>query len=627
MRFPLKRLLPLLLAGALLAGALALPAAAEAKPAPKASNPNGCRPGHTCKYSPVIIVPGIGQSNSVLYVDGEPTGLRGSTVIPDLDAIEPMDYVKVVFSLLASLVLQSDIFLTKNLYDVACKLFWPQKVGLDGKPVEDLRTEEIGCVADMDAGQKHTALDVNVPAYGVIDTAGEDHLFFFAFNLAGDVWDNIDELEKYIDYVRKRTGHDKVCLADVSLGGTLFTGYLEKYGWKKLDQVINVVGTMDGTPLMADLFTFTTKQDDTFWYRDWLPTMIQRDIHIADGYDRAIGYLIGLAFRLLPYKVISGMFRSVWQGALDTMILNGTQFWAMIPKDRYPQARKMWLEGNPDRAKVMKLTDAYYQAQLNLEKNVKAAVKDGVHINNISGSGLTFGEGEYTFFQPAATQVNSDGIVWVAGATMGATCALPGQKLPASYKPKVKGYLSPDGSIDCSTCVLPDNAWVFLDQPHEVGRNDAVLNLVTALYRNPGMTVKSDPKNYPQYNPSMNTNDLRRGCISDAEKLLADAKAGSIEVSAADQAALKAAIKEGKAVRALTVGDPARANAATEKINALLTKYGRRGLPYEQTKEQKALEDLLASMSQYSLYWYGGRGFEYSRGPSLIGFWKRVLAS
>jgi hypothetical protein len=283
----------------------------------------------------------------------------------------------------------------------------------------------------------------------------------------------------------------------------------------------------------------------------------------------------------------------------------------------------MWLEGNPERAKAMELTDKYHQAQLNLEKNVKAAVKAGVHISNISGAGLSFGEGEYTFFQPVATEANGDGIVWTAGATMGATCALPGQKLPAGYKPKAPGYISPDGSIDCSTCVLPDNTWVFTNQPHEVGRNDAVLNLVTALYVNPGMTIKTDPKNFPQYNPSMNTNELRRGRIDEAKKLVADAKAGEIEVSAEDIKSLEAAIIEGEAVRKLTVGDPARADAVTKTIIDMLVKYGRRGLPYEQTKMQVWLEKLLASIAHYTLYLYGGRGFEYSR-PGLIGFFKRL---
>ena len=623
MRFTLKRLLPLLLATTMLAGALILPAAAaEAKPAAY-KNPFGCTPAKPCKHSPAIIVPGIGQSDTRLYVDGEPTDLRGSTVFPDMGALEIMDLVKIVFALTASFLLQRDILLTKTLYGVVGKMFWPQAVGLDGKPVQDLRSVPIGCVADMDDGQKHNALDVHVPAYGVIDAAGEDHLFYFSFNLVDDVWANIDELEKYIDYVRERTGHDKVTLANVSLGGTLFTGYLEKYGYKKLDQVVNVVGTQDGTPMFADLMAMQTKQDDKFWYRDWLPVVMEEDIGIADGWDRTIGYIVGLAFRLLPQKVMSGVFKAAWGGAMDAFMLNCSQFWAMIPKDRYPELRKMWLENNPERAQIMKLTDAYYQAQLNLEKNVKAAVKAGVHINNISGAGLTFGEGEYTFFQPVAHEANGDGIVWTAGATMGATCALPGQKLPAGYKPRAEGYISPDGSIDCSTAVLPDNTWVFTNQPHEVGRNDAVLNLVTALYTNPGMNTKTDPENYPQYNPSMNTNDLRRGRIDDAKRLVADAKAGEIEVSAEDLKILEAAIIEGEAVRKLTVGDPARADAVTKTIIDMLVKYGRRGLPYEQTQMQKIVENLVASWNHYVLYWNGGRGFENSR-KGLIGFIKRV---
>jgi len=136
--------------------------------------------------------------------------------------------------------------------------------------------------------------------------------------------------------------------------------------------------------------------------------------------------------------------------------------------------------------------------------------------------------------------------------------------------PKKKGYLSPDGSIDCSTALLPDNTWVFLNQPHEVGRNDALINLMTALFANPGMNVKTNPKKYPQYNYAMDTECLRRGNIRDAQALLADR---TKNVSAADKKALEAAIKEANAVRALTVGDAKRADAAQAALGELLVKY------------------------------------------------------
>jgi len=206
-------------------------------------------------------------------------------------------------------------------------------------------------------------------------------------------------------------------------------------------------------------------------------------------------------------------------------------------------------------------------------------------------------------------------------ASYGATCAAPGKKLPADYRPKQAGYLSPDGSIDCSTAVLPDTTWIFLDQHHEVGRNDAVLNLTSALVKTPGMTVKTDPGKYPQFNPGMHTNDLRRGLIRDANALLDDP---NTELSPAQRKAIEAAIKEGEAVRKLTTGDPARARATTENLRSLLIEHGRRQPPAELTQAQKYVRAMAMAMAQMSLDFYGKNG--YSEGGSLIRYWRNVRA-
>ena len=618
----LKKTIALLLSLALILGLLALPAAAA--PTAKAYvNPNNCTTAKPCKYSPVIILPGINQSNTVLYKDGESTGLGGGTVFPDVDAILNFaDLAQLIVTLMTSLLFQRDIFFTQTAYKLTQKLFEPQRVDLNGNHVNDLRTEVIGRVLDMDEGQRNRALVSFVPAQGVLDLVGEDHMFFFAFNLVGEIWDNVDKLEEYIDYVCKTTGHKKVTLCNLSLGGTLLTGYLEQYGHKKLDQVVNIVSAGGGTSLFADLMAMDVNQDPSFLYRDWFPNMFEKDLKVAAGWDNALGYGVNLLSRVFPHDLYAATFRSIWTGALDTVMINCSQFWALIPAERYPALADRWL-GDEAHKTVRGYTDKYYQAQLNLGKNMQAAQKDGVHINSIAGAGLSFGDVEYTFFTPVVSRgkITSDGIVDTALAGYGATCAAPGQKLPADYKPQKAGYMSPDGSIDCSTAYLPDNTWIFLGQHHEAGRNDAVLNLASALIENPGMNVKTDPENYPQFNPAMHTNSLRRYLINDAKGVLADE---NYNLSAAERKALEAAIKEGEAVRKLTVGDPDRAKAATDTLQALLESCGRYQPKQGKTDLQRYVELFAFILTQMAVDYYGNNG--YFEGGSLIGYWKNVAA-
>ncbi|MDR1734508.1 MAG: hypothetical protein LBR73_06490 [Oscillospiraceae bacterium] len=553
-------------------------------------NPNGCTQDNPCRYSPTIIVPGINQSVTYLYENGERTNLGSGIIFPDGD----QNYLPVIGSLLASILTRFDICLSSNIYKLLCAMLEPQRVDSTGHFVNDLRTDPIPRVSEMNDSQRHLNLNVNVPAHVLMEEIGEDHLYFYSFNLVDDIWNNVDGLEAFIDKVRAETGHDKVNLINVSLGGTVFTGYIEKYGHAKLDQVVNVVSCVDGSNMFADLIDHKAIQDEEFTRHVWLPEIVEHDIKIATGWDRTIGYALNVVLRILPKRLLYKSVSAAWQAILDTVILNCSQFLALIPRDRYDEIADKYLSGE-EHAAVRDMTDRFHEAQMNLYSNIQAAVAAGVKVNNISGSNLYYGEGEYTFFRIAQSRLNSDGIIDLIGATMGATGAAPGETLPADYEPQAEGYLSPDGKIDASTALLPDNTWVFLDQPHEVGRNDAVLNLAAALLTNKIENIHSDPENYPQFNYFMLTNDLRRSRIAAAETLLADYPP---ELTAADREELLAAIAEGKAVRALTVGDAERAAAATQVLSDLLEKYGRFTPKAAQTDFQKAVEWLAEWISR-----------------------------
>ena len=595
------KILSLLLCLALVAG-LVLPAAA-APPAPY-RNHNNCTPGNPCDHSPIIILPGINQSQTFLYVDGQRTNIGGGTVFPDMSAISPRTIASLAGSLPLTLALQRDMGFHRSLYNFTAEIFQPQRIGLDGRPVNDLRTEIIGRVNDMDDAQRHFAINVSVPAHSVIDIVGEDHVFFYAFNLVGCIWKNASGLAEYIDYVREKTGHDRVSLVNVSLGGTVFAAYIEAYGHDKLDQVVNVVSSINGTSMFADLFAMDVDQDPAFLYHHWLPVLME-EISVAQGWDASIGHAVSLLARTLPNDVFHGIFRYAWTAILDTVMINCTQFWAMIPAARYPELAERYLSG-PEHAVIRERTDRFHQAQLNLNDNVLAAHRAGVRINNVAAGGLYFGELDYGYFQAVNTRgdINSDGIIDLYLASMGATAAPPSQRLPAGHVPRRPGYLSPCGSIDASTAVLPDNTWIFLNQHHEVGRNDAVLNLVAAFFENPGMNIHTDPARFPQFNPGMNTNDLRRWSLNYAQQLV-----DSGEMNAQNEAALRAAIREGNAVRALTVGDAARAQAVTAEINDMLIYYGVRGEPFQQSRLQESVEIALRSLSFATLNLYGNQGY------------------
>ena len=86
--------------------------------------------------------------------------------------------------------------------------------------------------------------------------------------------------------------------------------------------------------------------------------------------------------------------------------------------------------------------------------------------------------------------MNGDGVINIESTALGATAALPGEKLSEG------GRLSPDGEVDASTGVLPDNTWYFYNMHHEDAANNApVINLAVAMmYSHEVENVKSKPE-------------------------------------------------------------------------------------------------------------------------------------
>ncbi|MBR4727418.1 MAG: hypothetical protein IK080_05950, partial [Clostridia bacterium] len=368
---------------------------------------------------------------------------------------------------------------------------------------------------------------------------------------------------------------------------------------------------------IADMMERKWNLSDEYFYHEFVA-----NIFLDEKGDASLGYLINSLLHILPRKGVDAILTGAWSGVLDTLVLNCPQFWAMLPSARYEALAARYLDDQP----VLKAkTDRFQQARLNLKQNILDAVADGVRVNSIAGANLDFGAQMYSYFGivESAKKVNSDGIINLASTTLGATGAVGGSMFPPGYSQRYTNpdypdysYISPDWKVDASTSILPDNTWIFLDQHHEVGNNDYVLNLAKALILGEVADVHSDPVNHPQFNFSCNTKALRRWRVPDAEALLAEQ---GDTMPAEDRAALEAAIAEGKAVLAGTVADQAAVDAAEEKLETLLIKYGKMEPEKERSKASLATESALGRFSLFLVKTLGG-GSLVDRIKQLLGF-------
>lgn len=595
-----KRAISLILCLAMLAGATAVTCyAAEDK----------CNCGHC----PLIVLPGINHSPTYLYDENDKPvmdskgekQIGGTLLILNTDDLLKKILPKALFSLLATIATQHNILLDKVAYEAAATAFSIQKCNDEGNYVNNLKTQRWNYPLSQMTEDEVNWVYRMVPMQRIVDIIGADHTYFYTFNLVGDPMQSAKELDEYIDMVKKQTGHDKVDLLPVSLGGTILTAYLDAYGHKDINSIVGVVACLNGTDIVADMMARDFNISDEYLHHEYIPTILKE----SNGRG-TLGYLINCILHILPQAGFNALLTGAMSGLLDTMVLNCPQMWAMIPSYRYDALASRYLSAKP----VLKAkTDRFQQARLNLKQNILDAVADGVKVNFISGSGLAFGEEMYTFFSimSSSGKVNSDGIINLSSTALGTTGTVGGATIAkqAHDNPDYPGYsyLSPDGTIDISTAVLPDNTWVFLKQYHEVGNNDVVLNLAKALLLGEIENVHSNPAKYPQYNYFCNTKTLRRWRINDGKEALK-----KTDLSEEDRAEIVAAIAQAEAVLEMTVADQTAVEAAQARLDTILYKVGQLTPPKEESKLAPGLEKFFESMS-WMLYKTLGGGSVYDK--------------
>ncbi len=601
MKKALKRVIAFMLCAAMLAsmGAAGVSAATE----------TDCR--GKCKHSPIIVLPGINHSPTYLYDENdEPVLYNGNHVgstllILNESALTTEAIAKAIVRVVASIVLQANLGVDKVAYELVSDIFKYQRCDDKGNHVENLKTKRWNYSLEHMSEEDLDWTYRMVPMKSLVDEIGEDHVYFFTFNLVGDPMDSADELKDYIEMVKEQTGHDKVSLLPVSLGGTILTAYLEKYGHDGIDQIVNAVACLDGTDIVADFYAREWRLEDEYLYHQFFA-----NIMIESEGKPTLGYLINSLLHIVPRSAINALLTGAMSAILDTLMLNCPQFWAMLPSYRYEALAKRYLSDKPE---LKARADSFQKARLNLKQNILDAVADGVRVNSIAGANLDLGEEMYTYFNivASAEKVNSDGIVNLSSTTLGATGA-PGKKTldDVDYKKNTycsnpeHNHVSPDNMVDTSTAVLPENTWVFLNQHHEVGYNDVVLNLAKAIFLGEVKDVNDKPDIYPQYNGTCYTQGIRRWKLPDAKRV------DQSTLSEEEKAMLNAAIAEGEAVLKMTLADKERAEKAEAQLIAALHQVGAPGYENIETAKESPLDSVWQSityaMSKGSLALFGG---------------------
>ncbi len=484
-----------------------------------------------------IILPGIGQSDST-YVKEDGSEVSGGLLLLDTDGLVNTILKKLAWPLLSSIFTQRvNSGLGDAVYEVVSDLFYIQASDKQGNAKENLvLTRYLYPLADYNEDDKgwfyrmfpmEPVVEAMNEVYGAQDADynAEDYIYLSTFQLISDPYESAKELKDFITMVKEQTGCEKVNLVPISLGGTIMTAYLqlvqEEYegDFSDINKIINIVACLNGTDLFSDFFAREWNLSDEFLYDEYIDLIVE-----ANGMDAYMGSLIKIALKIIPKKALYAILTGAMDALLDNMLVNCPQFWAMVTKERYEGLADRYLVG-ADYAVLRAKTDWFQNARVNLVDNLNY-LKDEYDVTtySVAAYGLQFTDGEYNFFGivGSSATTNSDGIINIDSASLGATYTVPGDTLEATET----SVLSPDGELDISTCAFPETTWFFKNQHHEVGRNDVILKLLGQIITEQ-ITSVNDPaaiESFPQFNYGRVTRNLtREGRLMDqAEEVLAN---------------------------------------------------------------------------------------------------------
>lgn len=500
MKMKVKKLLSIILSACILICACAVPSIVSAEETHTHEWSSECKTdcGGECGVSPVIIVHGIMQSqvyvqdkegNDIMTSDGFPI-VEGMDMAFMFDTVALGNAFKeAIGEILLSIATGNKDGLLDTVLEILDESFSSHYFNPDGTRTNGVAVDEYWysleeCMTKPDKSYgyaKGYGKDENgntlpttkyktefdfikrqVDITGFCEDYGYDHAYYYAYSSFGDTLEAAANLNEYIDMVKAQTGHDKVSLVFISLGGTIGNAFLSEYcDPTEIDRVVFAAAAVDGSYLLGDLMAGNSVLDDgNAIYNDLIPNLIAI---LAEEYE-ALAYLGNSVARAIPQQLFSDFLTEALERAINEvlgkLIHNCPSMWALVPSEMYPELSKE-LISDKEHELLKAKTDKYYEIQKNAAKTVKEMTEKGVDIFVICGYDLEL-LGLVKHYQ-----LSSDNVIQAESTSIGATFADAGAALPEDYKPAIdKTYISPDGAVDAGTCALPDRTWFIKGQSH-----------------------------------------------------------------------------------------------------------------------------------------------------------------
>ena len=313
-----------------------------------------------------------------------------------------------------------------------------------------------------------------------------------------------DQLNNYIEAVKRVTGKNKVAIVGRCLGANIVYAYLYKYQESRNFSGVSSVVIYDSSLLGVDVLDICMSGSVSI-NSDALALFLQDTDRYSDLSESVVS-----ALKLLQTStgvtISSGVAQNFYehikyslvQRFLKNTYATAPGFWSMV-NEHFEAAKSYIFSENGDAQKYRVLISKINAFHTNVQERADVITsnmkKNGVHVAIVCKYGFL----AYPLYEDAMQL--SDNTTSLRLQSMGATCSQVNGTLGDKYisgreSAGKKAYISPDRQVDASTGILPDTTWYIKNQDHNLF--PACVEPLLLKICNERITVKSD-EDYPQF--------------------------------------------------------------------------------------------------------------------------------
>ena len=338
------------------------------------------------------------------------------------------------------------------------------------------------------------------------DEVKKDGEYTFVFDWRIDPFEAASKLNDFINYIIEESGCDQVVLDCHSYAGIVTTCYFEQFGCDAIKSVC-----YNSTAVYGAGFTSDIIKGNLF---------VGGDVDLSGmGAEALVAYLLG-AFSNNQYNelidVVIDMLKKaglvdfisnfvnklmlessdeLYERAIVPLFGLWPAIWSMIPDEDFDEGfdyifNDVLAKTGKDYSGIIEKIDHYNESVRSRREEVLNEVNDNCNLYVIARYGYS------SIPLSSNWQVMTDGVLDTASASFGAKCS--DYNVFNVFNKSESELVSPNGQIDASTCLFPEQTW-FIRSASHTQQYDAIYDFVNTLMFYDGQATVDTFPEYPRF--------------------------------------------------------------------------------------------------------------------------------